>query len=130
MDPFLREVSHGVVRAWWAQLAASVGSSPVVVARVIGQHGPQVPRADDQHPVGYLHPDGEHEALREGVRARAARRDLRYFDAGCGQDRVERCGELPGPVADQEPESGGAVAEVWQEGSGPAGWSRVRPGSR
>lgn len=34
MDPFLREVSHGVVRARWAQLTASVGSSPVVVARV------------------------------------------------------------------------------------------------
>ena len=88
------------------------GSSPVVVARVIGQDDSQVPRADDQYPVGYLCPDGEHEALREGVRPGAARRDLHYFDAGCGQDRVERCGELPGPVTDQEPEPRGAVAEV------------------
>ncbi len=36
MDPFHGEVGHGMVRARWAQLAASVGSSPVVVARVIG----------------------------------------------------------------------------------------------
>ena len=89
MDSFLREVGYRVVRAWRAQLAASVGSSPVVGARVIGQHGPQVPRAGDQHPVGYLGPDGEHETLREGVRPGAARRDLHYFDAGCGQDRVD-----------------------------------------
>src|SRR6266851_6891422 len=28
------------------------------------------------------------------------------------QDRVSRCGELPGAVADQEPEAGGAVTEI------------------
>jgi len=29
--------------------------------------------------------------------------------------RVKRCGELPGAVADQEPEAGGAVTEIDQE---------------
>ena len=28
---------------------------------------------------------------------------------------VKRSGELPGPVADQEPEAGGAVTQVHQE---------------
>jgi hypothetical protein len=37
------------------------------------------------------------------------------MDADGGKDRVERVGELPGPVADQEPEVHGAVAEVHQE---------------
>jgi hypothetical protein len=31
-----------------------------------------------------------------------------HLDPGTGQHRVERLGELPGPVADQEPEVGAA----------------------
>src|SRR5262249_23439894 len=34
----------------------------------------------------------------------AARQDLHHFDPGTGQHRVERLGELPGPIPDQEPE--------------------------
>ena len=37
---------------------------------------------------------------------------LHALDTGTGQDRVGRCGELPGPVADQEPEVCGPVTEV------------------
>jgi hypothetical protein len=85
------------------------------VARVIGQDGPQVPRADDQHPVGDFGPDGAHEPLCKGIRPWTSRRDLHHFDADVCQDRVERCGELPGAVADQEPEVGGAVAKVQQK---------------
>src|SRR6266851_3002871 len=48
-------------------------------------------------------------------RARASGRDLHGFDAGVGQDCVERLGELPGPVADQEPEAGGAITQIHQE---------------
>ena len=58
---------------------------------------------------------GEHEPFRVGVRAGASGRDLHGLDTGAGQDRVEGAGELPGTVADQEPEVGGAVAEVHQE---------------
>jgi hypothetical protein len=59
----------------------------------------------------------------------ASGRDLHGFDARAGQGRVGRCGELPGPVADREPEARGPVAEVHQEIAdllrGPA-----RPGAR
>ena len=62
-----------------------------------------MPLAEDQHPVGDLRPGGEHEPFRISIRARASGRDLHGLDAGAGQDRVEGRGELPGPVADQEP---------------------------
>jgi hypothetical protein len=42
-------------------------------------------------------------------------RDLHGLDAGIGQDRVERPGELPGPVTDQEPEACGAITQVHQQ---------------
>jgi len=50
---------------------------------VLGQDGPQVPLAEDQHPVGDLGPGGEHEPFRVGIRARAPGRDFRGFDAVC-----------------------------------------------
>jgi hypothetical protein len=71
---------------------------PVVMVLILGQDRPQMPRAEDKHPVGGLSPGGEHEPFRIRVRARAARRDLHRLDTGIGQDCVERCGELPGPV--------------------------------
>jgi hypothetical protein len=85
------------------------------VGLVLAQDEPQVPLAEDQHPAGDLGPGAEHEPLRVCVRARTSGRDLHGFDAGAGHDRVERGGELPGPVTDQEPEVRGAVTEVHQE---------------
>ena len=82
---------------------------------ILGQDRPQVPFAEDQHPVGDLGPGGEHEPFRIGVRARTARRDLHDLDTGTGQDRVERAGELPGPVPDQEPEVRGAITQIHQQ---------------
>jgi len=82
---------------------------------VLGQDRPQVSFAEDQHPVADLGPDGQHEPFRKGVRARASGRDLHGLDASFCQDGVERFGELPGPVADQEPEARGAVTQVHQE---------------
>jgi hypothetical protein len=90
--------------------------SPSVVVRfVLGQDQPQVSLAGDQHPVGDLCPGGEYEPFGIGVRPGAPGRDLHGFDTGAGQGRIERCGELPGPVADQEPEVRGVIAEVHQE---------------
>jgi len=97
-----------------AKLAAAMGWSSVVVGLVPGQDRPQVSFAEDQHPVGDLGPGAEHDPLRIGIRARAPGRDLYRFDAGAGQDRVEGRGELPSPVADEEPEVRGAVAEIHQ----------------
>jgi hypothetical protein len=77
--------------------------------------------AEDQHPVGDFGPDRRHEPFGEAVRPRTSRRDLEYFDTCVRHDRVEQRCELPGPVADEEPEPSDAVAEVqsilhdWQD---------------
>ena len=92
-----------------------MGTAPVVVSLVLGQDRPQVPLAEDQHPVGDLGPGGKHEPFRIGIRARATGRDLHDLDTSVGQDRVKRRGELPGPVTDQEPETCSAITEVHQE---------------
>jgi len=84
-------------------MAAAMGSPSVVMDLVLGQDRPQMPFAEDEHPVGELGPGGEHEPFRMSVRSWAPGRDLHGLDTGTGQDRVERRGELPGPVPDQEP---------------------------
>jgi hypothetical protein len=108
-------VCDGVVKPGWPELAAAVGASSVVVPGVLGENRPQVPSAEDQHPVGDLGPGGEDEPFGVSIRARTAGRDLRCRDAGAGQDCVEGAGELPGAVADQEPEVLGVIAKVHQE---------------
>src|SRR5690349_20266064 len=91
------------------QLAAAMGPSSVVVSLVLGQDCAQVPLAEDQRPAGDLVPGGKYEPLGVGVRARTSGRDLHGFDTGGSEDRFEGFGELPGTVADQEPEVCGAV---------------------
>jgi hypothetical protein len=68
------------------------------VGFVLGRDRPQMSLAEHQHPVGDLRLGGEHEPFRMSVRARASGRDLHGLDAGVGQDRVKRGGELPGTV--------------------------------
>jgi hypothetical protein len=82
---------------------------------VLGQDRPQVPFAENEHPVGELCPGGEHEPFRVSVRTRAAGRDLHGLDPGTGQDRVECVGDLPGPVAHQVPEVRSAITQVHQQ---------------
>jgi hypothetical protein len=108
----LGEVSGGVVGPGRAESAAAVWLSSVVVPGVLGENRPQARFAEDQHPVGDLGPDGEDEPFGVSVRARTVRRDLRCRDAGAGHGRVEGAGELPGAVADQEPEVRGPVTKV------------------
>ena len=74
-----------------------------------------MPFAEDQHPVGDFGPGGEHEPFRVSVGARAAGRDLHGLDTSAGQDRAGRLGELPGPVADREPEARGALTQIHHE---------------
>ena len=110
----------------------SVAAVPDAAARCCSgrrtRQGPaQVPLAEDQHPVGDLGANGQDEAFGEAVRARASGRDLDHRDARVGQDRVERRRELTRAIADEEPEPGGAFAEVHDEvagllgGQGPSG---------
>ena len=101
----------------------------VVVRGVLGQHPAEVPLVKDQHAVGELGSDGQHEAFGEAVSPWTPRRDLDHFDARVRHDRVERSRELTGPVADEEPKPGGTFAEVHDEvtgllcGPGPVGMS-------
>ena len=44
-----------------AELAAAMRAPSVVMALVLDQDRPQMPFAEDQHPVGDLRPGGEHE---------------------------------------------------------------------
>jgi hypothetical protein len=46
-----------------------MGSPPVVKALILGQDRPQMPLAEDEHPVGDLGTGGEHEPFRVSVRA-------------------------------------------------------------
>jgi hypothetical protein len=71
--------------------------------------------AEDQHPVGDLRPDSEHEPFRISVRARVPGWDLHRLDSSVGQDRVKRLGELTGPITDQEPEVRSAITQIHQE---------------
>jgi len=75
----------------------------VVVGGVTDKDPVQVPFAEDQHAVGDLGPHCQDESLGEAVRPRPARRDLHHLDTRVRQDRIERRRELPGPIADEEP---------------------------
>ena len=112
LDPLHGEVGGRVVGPRWAELAAAMGAPSVVMGLILSQDRPQVPLTEDQHPVGDLGPGGEHEPFRIGVRPRTPRRDLHHLDTGASQRRIERAGELPGPVADQEPEVRGPVTQA------------------
>ncbi len=113
LDPLTGQVDQGMVGPWWLQVQRPVGSPPVVVACEVVEDS--VSFADDEHPVGDLGPGGEHEPFRVGVRPRAAWRDLAHAHTGVGEHRVERGGELPGPVSDKDLELFGALAEIHQE---------------
>ena len=67
LDPLLGEVGDRVIGPRRAELAAAMRPPPVVMALVPGQDRPEVPFAEDQHPVGDLGPGGEHEPFRISV---------------------------------------------------------------
>jgi hypothetical protein len=48
-------------------------------------------------------------------RPRTPRRDLHHLDPGTSQHRIERAGELTGPVPDQEPKPRGAITQIHQQ---------------
>ena len=74
--------------------------------------------SEDQHAVGELGADGQHEAFGVAVRARAPRRDLDHLDARICEHRVERARVVSGPITDEEPEPRCLFAEVRDEVAG------------
>jgi hypothetical protein len=77
-----------------------------------------VPLAEDQQPVGQLGPHRQYEAFGEAVRPRTTRRDLDDLDTRIRQHRVKRVCELPGAVADEEPEPRDVFAELHDQIAG------------
>ncbi|MFI9811386.1 hypothetical protein [Saccharothrix variisporea] len=69
---------------------------------------------DDEQSVGDFASDGADESFGVGVGSWALWWDLHDLDTCAGEDRVERGGELAGPVSDEESEVVCLVAEVHQ----------------
>jgi hypothetical protein len=107
-----------MVGTWWAKLQCSMWPATVVVGGVSSKDDPYVLFAEDQDAIGEFGSGRPDEAFCEAVRSWTARRDLHDVNAGVGQDRVERGGELAGSVADEEPEGCGAAVEVHQQVAG------------
>ena len=89
--------------------AAAATAAPDAAAvrcsgRVPGKHPTEVSLAEDQDTVGDLGSDSQDKAFGEAVRTRTPGRDLDHFYARVGKRRVERCRELSGSIADEEPE--------------------------
>ena len=114
-DPLVVTVLGGVIGSRRGKLQGSMWSAAVVVGAVQGEDSPQLPFAEDEDAIGEFGSDGQDESFGEAVRPRTARWDHHGVDACAGEDGVERCGELAGAVADEEPEAGGAVVEVDQQ---------------
>jgi len=81
-DSLLGEVGNRVVGPGRVELAAAVGASSVVVSLIVGQDRPQMPLAEDQHPVGDLRPDGEHEPFRIGIGRRCRLHPIQMIGTG------------------------------------------------
>lgn len=114
----MAEVCDGVVWSWWAEFAGAVRSVAAVVLEVLRERRMQMLFTEDQQSVGEFGSDGAHEPFGKAVRPQAARGSLDYADADIGEVRIERGGELAGPVPDEEPEFGEAIAEVPQQVAG------------
>jgi hypothetical protein len=87
----------------------------VVVLQVLTQHDVEVACSCDQDVVEAFSAQGADEALRDRVRPRCPDRSANDADVGAAEHSVERGGELAVPVADQEPESVRAVAELHEQ---------------
>ena len=81
-----------------AGLAAAMGSPPVVMGLILGRDRPQMPLAEDEHPVGDLGPGGEHEPFRISVHPRRLDRRADNPDARSLEHRIECGGEAGVPV--------------------------------
>jgi hypothetical protein len=99
-DPPSRRQDNWLAGPKWRCLPQGpVRAVAVVVAGILSQHRPQLPAAQDQHPVQQLPPNGPHPPFGIRVRLRRPHRRDQHLDSVGGEDRVERGGELRIPVA-------------------------------
>ena len=104
-----------MIGPWREKVQRPMWPSTVVMRAVLGEDSPQVSFSEDHHAVGEFGSGGEHESLGEAVRSGTARRDLHHVDTDVSQDSVESCGELAGPVANEESELSGSIAEIHEK---------------
>ena len=86
--------------------------------QVFAQHDVEVAWSGDQEVVEAFPSQSPYEPFCDRVRPGRPHRGADDPHACAGEDGVERSGELAVPVADQEPEPVGAVAEVHQQVAG------------
>ena len=101
-----------------AKVQGPVRPAAVVMADVLGQDYPQVPLAEDQHPIGAFGACRAYPPLGKGVRARCPRRDLGHLGVVAREHVVEDPCELEVPIADKEPERGRPIPQVSEEVTG------------
>jgi hypothetical protein len=88
------------------------------VAQIFGQDSAQVPRPEDEHPIGQFGAQGADPPLRVSIRTRATRRGPDNLDASTSEDLVEGIGEPTAATAQQELELPRALTEVHQKVAG------------
>jgi hypothetical protein len=84
-----------------------------------GKHPTHVSLPEDQHPVGDLDPHRQHEPLGEAVRPRTPWRDLHHLNTASARTASNDAAcELPGPIANQEPEPDSTFTKVHDKVTG------------
>ena len=90
----------------------------VEMLHILAQYDVEVAWSGDQDVIEAFPAQGADEPFRDRVRPGRSDRGAYDPQVGAGEDGVERGGELAVPVADQEPEPVGAIAEVHQQVAG------------
>jgi hypothetical protein len=80
-----------------AAVFTSIGGDDQLLRCVHSKNPAEVPLAGDQHSVGDLGADGQHEAFGVAARAWRPRRDLDHLNPRVREDRVERLRERDPP---------------------------------
>jgi hypothetical protein len=101
-----------------APLQRSVRTLRVVVRGLCREDAVHVLLSEDHHPVGEFGVNGQHEAFTKAVRSRTSWWDLDHRDTRIRKHCVERGRELSSPIADEEPEPRGVVAEIHHDVAG------------
>ena len=76
----------------WRLPQGAVRAVAVVMIGILGQHRPQLPAPEDEHPVQHLPPNGTNPPLRIGIRPRRSHRRAQHPDYLGGEDGVECAG--------------------------------------
>jgi hypothetical protein len=116
--------SHAAVDGMWVrrgELKAAVGTSPVVVADVLGEDPFQLASGEHEQVIEAVFSDRAHPSFGVGIRSWRSDRSPDGLGADRGEDVVEAGGELGVAVTDEEPHSSPGVLEVTSEVAGDLG---------